>query len=190
MRHPELREVPIVDVEDIWTRLMSLYGNRIGDAQRFRDHYGVLSSCIDVGRDGDHRLELEYLARHNNIPSSELDRSIAASDDCGLGILTPLFFEAGPRALAVQVFQDRVWPTLVPRLREFIGAMPTERLRRRFIERCQECSGEVRLEAERSLEFFFRETLGDADLLHIADREKSRVFQAWRSSILATGSLG
>jgi len=176
---PEYREVPIVDVEDIWQRVMSLFRAEIGDVERFRDHYEVLSSCIDVGREGEFRPELEFLAQYHRLAALDLDRSITMALRCGLGVETPYFFEPGPRALAAQLFQHRGWPALRPTLHDFLRAMPTERLRRRFIERCQECAGEVRREAEHSLGLFFQRDLGDGDLLRLADRDRSRVFQAW-----------
>ena len=117
---PEYREVPIVDVGGIWQRIMSLFRAEIGDVDRFRDHYDALTSCIDVGRAGEFRAELEYLAQYHGLPATDLDRFIMEASRCGLGVETPSFFELVPRALAVQLFQHRVWPALLPALHDFL----------------------------------------------------------------------
>lgn len=178
-RSPQYRETPIIDVSEIWQRIMSLFVSEIGDVNRFRNHYEALSMFIDVGRDGEFRSELDYLAKYRQFKHMEIDRSIEEASRCGLGEKTPSFFEPGPRALAVQIFQYYVWPSMQLNLPDFLREMPTERLRRRFIERCQECSGSVRKEAERELERFFQDDLGEAEILSLADRDRSRVFQAW-----------
>src|SRR5262249_4253685 len=112
---------------------------------------------------------------------ADLEHATVLADRCGLGVWTPAsFFEAQPRALAVWLFQDRVWGRLHLRLQEFLKGMPSDqRLRRRFLERGQECTSPIREEVEAAIALFFTTELGDSDLTQLADRQRSRAFQAW-----------
>jgi hypothetical protein len=178
VRLTEFRAQPVVDVDGIWARLMALFGSFIGDTARFRDCYEVLTASIDVGRAGRYADELRFLADHFHTPLPELERTISRAAQCGLAVATDSFFEAVPRALAVRLFQDRVWDSIRPRLSEFQAGMP-ERLLRRFVERCQECGGDVREEVQAALADLFLAQLRPADITQLIERGPSRLFQAW-----------
>ena len=179
LRTSELRTVPIMGLQDVWERVTSLFAKVIGDPQDFARSYAVLTVAIDLGRAGKFRDEIEYLAKHFNKTDTDLDRAVAKADECGLGLKTPSFFEAIPRALAVWVFQDQLWSVLEPTVDAFLEKMPSERLRRRFIERCQELDGQDREEVLGHVGGFFLNHLGAPNVSRLIDRETSRVFQAW-----------
>ena len=177
-RSGEFHNAPVVDTDGIWRRLMSVFGAELGDTAHFRSHYEALTSCIDVGHAGHFAEELAYVADYFQIPLRDLERSVDVAGQCGLGNVTPSFFEAVPRALAAQVFQDWVWRRVRADLARFHGGMP-ERLQRRFLERCQECRGQVREEVQRILGDYFLAGLAGGDITQLSEREPSRLFQAW-----------
>jgi hypothetical protein len=173
-----LRDLPIEDGEDVWRRVTGLFGARLGDVAAFQVHYPRLTVAIDIGVQGDLRHELETIANQFGIEVARLDEVIAAAEPCGLGIKTTNFFEPVPRALAGHLFRQRIWGALQPRLAAFLSELP-ERLRRRFVERCQECTGPEREEMEEALARFFWSALGTPDVTRLIDRGRSRVFKAW-----------
>jgi len=178
-RNPELRHLPVRNLKDVWSRVTALFKEDLGDAQQFPRLYEMLTTAIDVGHDGKYRAELDYVASHFKVAAHDLARAIDDAHGAGLGTKTQQFFEAGPRALAVWIFQDRLWPALRRDLDAFLAGMPSERLRRRFLERCHEMEGAQREEVLDRVGGFFLGSLGDARLSQLADREKSRVFAAW-----------
>ena len=177
---PASRGMPVRNHEDVWHRVVLLFKRELGGTvAEFEQAYPFLTVAIDLGRTDKHRRELEYVADYFQRQEAELDGAIDKAGKCGLGLKTPSFFEAGPRALAVWVFEDRLWGMLEPRVAKFLEEMPTERLRRRFVERCQEIQGPAREEVSDRIGGFFLGALGTPDLLRLNDREASRVFQAW-----------
>lgn len=179
LRNPDVRTIPVRNHDDVWQRVTSLFASRLGDVAQFTERYEILTSAIDIGHRGDYRNEVEYLARHFNKETIDFDRAISSAHDCGLGLKTYNFFEAGPRALAVWVFQDKLWHILSSTIKPFLDGMPNERLRRRFIERCQEVQGPKRDEMLDCVGVFFLSYLGTPAINRLGDRERSRVFQAW-----------
>jgi hypothetical protein len=109
---PGLTEQAISSVEDVWKRILNLFRSEIGDENRFRDLYEVLSVSVDVGNIGEPRQELEYLAQYFGKPEADFDRVIAQAISCGLGRQQGRYFEAGPRALVRRVFERAGWPRL------------------------------------------------------------------------------
>ena len=179
-QNAQYRENPVRNSDDVWERVTWLFRDHLGDTNAFRRLYEVLTTSIDVGCRDPHRAELDYVAGHFGVAAAHLEQAATLADKCGLGVLSPAsFFEAQPRALALWLFQDRVWSQLRLRLMDFLRGMPSDRLRRRFLERCQECSGPLREVVEAALALFFATELGDSDLGHLVDRQRSRVFQAW-----------
>lgn len=158
---------------------MLLFNSQIKDPIRFRDLYELLTLAIDIGHSGNHRGELQLLASLFNKNEADLDAVIRDAGDCGLGDRLQTFFEAKPTALAVWLFQERLWPLLNPRLEEFVNAKPSSRLLRRFLERCQETASPVREQVEARIGVFFLRFLGNPELKILIGREASRIFQAW-----------
>lgn len=140
-QNPDLRELPVTNLEEVWSRVVTQFPrSSLGTKQ---SRYDELTTSIDIGHSKDHRRELEYLANHFQTSAIEYDRMIEEAKNCGLGIKSSLFFEAVPMALAAWIFQDRLWPVLKPTVDQFLKNMPTERLRRRFIERGTQCTDPI-----------------------------------------------
>jgi hypothetical protein len=178
LRLDEFRGVPVVNIDGVWSRLMALFEQEIGDRHSFRQVYEVLTPSIDVGMDGEFGVEVEALATHFQHPVEHVRDVANRSARCGLGIRTRHFFEAAPRALAARVFAERVWPRVRDRLEPFFQALP-ERLQRRFLQRCYDCTGNVREEVMARLADFFLARLAHGDITALAAREASRIFQTW-----------
>jgi hypothetical protein len=175
----EYRDLPIEDGEEVWKRVTHLFRNRLGNVEVFRTHYPYLTVVIDVGIREEPRRELEHIAQKFAIEVPRLDEAIAFAEPCGLGVVTPSnFFEPTPRALAGHLFRQQIWGAIRNRLAEILSGMP-ERLLRRFVERCQECTGPEREEMEESLASFFWNELGEPDVTRLIDRGRSRLFKAW-----------
>lgn len=175
-RDPGLAKQPITSVDDVWLRVINLFEQEIGDTKAFRDHYEILSLCLDVGNQDQMRGELEYLAKYFDKPVAELDRSIARACDCGLGRQQGRFFEATPRALARRIFERWGWSLVKSDALSFFSMLPTERLQRRFIERVQECDQQTRGEADKHLNDWLLLRFPQHDILLLSDREASRIF--------------
>jgi hypothetical protein len=177
-RDGAFRDLPIANGREVWQRVTSLFRNDLKDPAAFQAHYPLLTVGIDIGVRGEHRSELEYVAAQFAVPAARLDEAAAAAVPCGLGEWAPSFFEPTPRALAGHLFRDWVWGGLRPRLSAFLDGLP-DRLLRRFVERCQDCTGDEREEMEAALAEFFRAELGAPDVNRLIDRQRSRLFKAW-----------
>jgi hypothetical protein len=170
---------PIRSYEDVWQRIVSRFGRQITDPNRFREIYEFLTISIDVGHAGAHRDELQSLAGLFNRNESDFDAAIRDASSCGLGDKLQNFFEAKPRALAVWLFQERLWDVLNPRLQAFVDSKPPSRLVRRFLERCQETASPYREEVNSRVGDFFFRLLGEPTIGLLRGREASRIFQTW-----------
>ncbi|MGA2498260.1 MAG: hypothetical protein ABSH20_10995 [Tepidisphaeraceae bacterium] len=178
-RSGQLSTAPLHNYEDVWHRITSLFSSQIRDASRFRELYEILTISVDIGHAGEPRSELQLLAAYFHRSEAELDGAIRDANDCGLGDRLQSFFEARPRALAIWLFQERLWPLLSPRIEEFFQSKLPDRLRRRFLERCQETASPYREEIETRLGGCFLRFLGNPNVTVLSDRGPSRVFQAW-----------
>lgn len=178
-RNGEFSTAPLRDFADVWKRIVSLFPEQIRDAGRFQALYELLTLAIDIGHSGEHRAELKLLASFFSQSESDIDGAIRDASECGLGDRLQSFFEAKPTALAIWLFQERLWPLLSPRLDEFVKAKPSPRLFRRFLERCQETASPFREEVESQVGAFFLKLLGNPQLQVLSEREASRIFQTW-----------
>jgi len=180
---PEFQHVPLSRIDDVWYRLMRLFRDKVGSPDLFRERYEVLTVSMDVGMTDDVGGEIQLLADYFQHPVEHVRAAAHAAGGCGLGFITRSgrFFEATPRALAAYVFQSRVWPRLQDRLDEFASALlaHSQRLAQRFLDRCQDCTGNVREEVQARLGKFFLGALAEGDVTALASRAASRVFQTW-----------
>jgi hypothetical protein len=175
----EFRDLPIEDGEDVWKRVTHLFRDRLGDLDAFRGSYPYLTVAIDIGIREEPRRELTQVAERFAIPVSRLDEAIGFAAPCVLGVVSPSnFFEPTPRALAGHLFRQRIFGAIRHRLVDFLSGMP-DRLLRRVVERCQECSGPEREDMEDALAGFFSHELGAPEVTRLVDRDRSRLFKAW-----------
>lgn len=177
-RLPELRSIPVVDAEDVWDRLMTLFPTDIPDPRWFRTRYEILTVAIDVGFNAEYRGELQALAGYFGLPERELLDCLNVAERCGLGLRAGRFFEATPHALAEGLFQAVFRRLLRDRMRDFMESLP-DRLSRRFLERCQELPDDLREEVADPVGRVFLGWLRGADITTLAGREASRIFQSW-----------
>jgi hypothetical protein len=178
LRLPEFRGVPVINIDGVWQRLMGLFAQEIGNPAAFRSAYEVLTASIDVGMTEDVGEEIIALAKHFQHPVEHVRDAAATSSRCGLGIRTRRFFEASRRALAARLFAERVWPRIQDSLEDFFLTLP-ERLGRRFLERCHDCTQPVREEVMARVGNFFLKLLSGANITSLVSREASRLFQTW-----------
>ncbi len=177
-RLPEFRGVPVVNIDGVWRRLMGLFAQEIGNPHDFRKAYEVLCISVDIGMADDVGKEVEVLARHFQYPVEHIREAALTSFHCGLGLRTRRFFEAIPRALAARLFAERVWPRIQDVFEDFFPRLP-ERLARRFLERCHDCTGPVREKVMARLGDFFLKALSGESVTVLTSRPASRLFQTW-----------
>src|SRR5260370_16394644 len=170
--------MPVVNIDSVWHRVMRLFAQEIGDPQDFRKCYEVMTARIDVGMRDDVSNEVAALAKHFQHPVEHLRDATVTAESCGLGLRTKRFFEASPRALAARLFAERVWPRLQDVLEPFLRSLP-ERLARKFLERCQDCTEPLREEVMARLGDFFLTALSGEEITVLETREASRLFQTW-----------
>lgn len=163
---------------DVWVRLTKLFPAVIGDPGRFLTLYSILTVSVDIGVAGGLEAEIDWLSTHFGEKPSDLLWIVNRTEKIGLGIRTARFYEPTPRGLAVWAFSENVWPRIRDGLPGFFGGMP-ERLRRRFLERCQECAGPLREEVEARLGETFLTLLPRGRFDSLGAGEAMRVFCAW-----------
>jgi hypothetical protein len=176
---PGLTNRPITSAGDVLKRILKLFNDELGDVAAFRERYGLLSLCLNVGNEGEAREETEYLSSYFSQPVANLDRAVAQAIKCGLGRQQRQFFEAVPRALARQTFESTAWPNISRAASEFVGGMPAPRMMRKFIERAHECGHGVRDEIATALEPWFNEQFPTPDISLVAKSEPARLFAAY-----------
>src|SRR5579864_7586982 len=177
-RLPQFGGVAVDGIDGIWERVTGLFAQEIGNYHDFRKFYEVLTASVDVGMADNDGREIKILAEYFEHPEQHVRDAANISERCGLGIRAGRFFEATPRALAARLFMERVWPRVRDNLNKFFLSLP-ERLQRRFLERCQDCSGSVREEVMAKLGQFFLSALSGGDVTVLASRVDSRLFQTW-----------
>jgi hypothetical protein len=178
---PAFRGIPVFNFDGVWERLMALFANRIGDPNRFRERYEVLTVSNDVGLTEDVGGEVGLLAKLFDCSVDHLLSVVNDAAACGLGIRTRRFFEATPRALAARLFETRVWCRIRDRLEDFALELlgHSDRLARRFFQRCQDCAGDVREEVMDRVGDFFLKALHGEDVTVLSSRNTSRLFETW-----------
>lgn len=175
---PDFIDLPLEDGAGVWERICRLYRSATDTVRHFNSTYPLLTVAIDVGHAENDEAEVAALASFFGVAREDLLAVIARAPSIGLGELTPHFFEATPRALAVYLFEHEVFDLISSRLRSLLAMVP-DRLRRRIVERCQEIQGTARGRAERVITDFFLGELGDRDIAQLKDPSAARTFKAW-----------
>ncbi len=186
-KDPGLREHPISSLDDVWNRLLNLYEFEIGNKEKFKKFYIILSVFVDIGNMDDYREELEYLANYFEKPLKDFDDVINRAINCNLGKQQGRFFEASPLALARWIFEKRGWALLKYDAPKFINGMPTERMKKRFIERGQESGTEIREAINSALAEWFQKQFPSYDLKLISNSQTSRTFMEYTEMDPARG---
>lgn len=177
--NPEFIDLPVADGDEMWRRICCLYGQALECTKDFRSVYPFLTIAIDIGYAMPDEDELDSIARFFQVPPGVMLDVLLKASDVGLGFSTPHFFEAGPRALAIHLFQQTVFSRVRAQFKELMMAIRSDRLRRRIIERCHELTGESRRKADEVVTAFFRNELGDKNITQLATASNTATFIAW-----------
>lgn len=153
---------------------------RLNDAEK--DHLGLLyqAACcfIDFGISGEYKNELDHIKSRWGLDDVWLGRSMKVAKDFGLAAGSKNFFEATPHALASMMFSEHTWPSIALDLEGFLDKLP-DRLKRRFLERCDDCDVAIREEVRSVVGQYFRGVLNENDLKVLHSGDKAKVFSAW-----------
>ncbi|MCC6739344.1 MAG: hypothetical protein IT452_09875 [Planctomycetia bacterium] len=182
----DFKLVEPITLTNAWGRIVRLFGDQLGDPSKFKECFQHLSAFTDVGITESHRKELESVAKYNNVDIRDYDKHIGIADRCGLGNKLNLFFESIPRVLAVHAFEQWEFYRIRQDLAALFASIP-ERLARKFLERCQECTGKVREEVMPLLGKYFLTRFGEPDLLRLAELRAAKTFRAWTEMDPAAG---
>lgn len=177
-RNPAFINLPVLDGVGVWNRLLSLYAAELGAVVDFEHQYPYLTVAREIGYHETDKGELDSVADYFHTHREALFSVLVKAEQIGLGQTTPHFFEASPRALAIILFKRFMLDRIRPRLKEFMSGVPP-RLQRSIIQRCQELSGASREVADRAINDFFLEELGDKDITQLVDYEVASKFKAW-----------
>ncbi len=132
-------------VDSLLERILKL--TRLNDMDRvhLRQLYQAASCFVDIGIGGQVRDEIDAVKGFFGLTSENIRKSAPHAYRYGLSAPSKneRYFEAIPRALATMVFAECCWDRIVDDLDEFYQTLP-DRLRKRFIDRCNDCTGEIR----------------------------------------------
>ena len=170
--------VPLRDNRDVWARIRRLFAPNI-TCPNFDHYYGLLTITVDVGVQGKSKDELAYLANHFQEQLGRFEACINDAVRAGLGFMPFEHFEPTPRALAQWLFFDQAWPIIRNRIDIFLHNCPNDRLRKKFVERCQELPENAREEVLATVRGFFLRHFGEPSLRRLRDGQESRFFQTW-----------
>lgn len=170
--------VPLLSNSDVWKRIRALFTPDI-TCPDFDHHYALLTTTIDIGVGQKSKEELAYLAGHFEKQIGTMEACVQDAINTGLGSKPFDYFETTPRALAQWVFFDKAWPILKHRVDDFLENCPSPRLRKRFLDRCQELPEQEREEVMGAVRGFFSRHFGEPNLTRLSEGKDSKLFQTW-----------
>ncbi|HPF40178.1 MAG TPA: hypothetical protein P5081_10550 [Phycisphaerae bacterium] len=182
----ELRH-DLVDPGNLLRRVIRVNWGPPGNEPAYLDAYRYLCASIDVGISGDVSREVEFLWEWFDIGADAVCEMIGRAEVLGLGTKTVHFFEAEPRALAIWAFGSGLWQIVKRRLDAFVVAVPTPRLLRKFLERCQETAGSVRTDIQAVVGRNFRRRFHPAALGSVSSKVDAQLLKAWTELDPASG---
>jgi hypothetical protein len=148
------------------------------EQEHLRNLFDAASCFVDIGVAGDVKAEIDSVATLFALDDSWLGKAIGHAKNFGLSAQSKYYVEATPRGLAEMVFAKRGWATISRDLRAFFELLP-DRLRKRFIERCQDCPYEIREEVMSLLGDYFRGVLSASGLGFLHSSSTAKIFAAW-----------
>jgi hypothetical protein len=153
---------------------------RLNDAEKGHLELLYRAACcfIDFGISGEYKNELDHIKSRWGLEDVWLGRSMKVAKDFGLAAGSKNFFEATPHALASMMFSEHTWPSIALNLEEFLNMLP-DRLKKRFLERCDDCDVAIREEVRSLVGRYFRGVLNKNDLKVLDSGDKAKVFSAW-----------
>lgn len=166
-------------LDSLLDRILNQFKHELGDIIAFKKYYSKLCLLVDVGIKGSFREEIKYISNYFALNHNEMDSFIEKANNCWLGIIREEFFEALPRALARLLFEKEGWSLIKHDLNTFINNMPTYQMKKRFINRVEECGDTFREEVKAELSAWFCITFPEFDLKLIDDIEKAKIFKVY-----------
>lgn len=122
----------------------------------------IFSLFVDFGCADRGSRELEFLGRYFDMDSALLRRTMVSCLRNQLGISKGNCFELSPRAFALLLFAGNHMELIQSReMPRFMDAIPTDVMRRKFLQRARECGETVWEEVKGALSPWFRGKYGD-----------------------------
>ncbi|WP_404304385.1 ATP-binding protein [Neorhodopirellula lusitana] len=167
-------------VDAILDRILKLARLNDDDRTHLRRLYEAASCFVDIGVSGPVKDEIESIKEYFALTSENIRRSAPLAYRYGLSAPSKRerYFEATPHALATMVFAEHCWDRIADDLDEFYSALP-DRLRKRFIDRCNDCTGEIRERVVAQLSQYFLGLLRDFSIKKLEKTAAAKVVKAW-----------
>jgi hypothetical protein len=166
------------DLKSIYNRIIEQYKDEFDDVREFKKIYSKLCIFIEIGLKGNSKNELEVLKEHFNIDSYDMSKVINEAEKFSLGKIKYEYFETSPRVLSRYIFENVSWPAIKDELKPFMDNI-TDMMRKRFLNRVEECSPEIRKEVLEALASWFCGIFSIFDLSLINDDSKAKIFSVY-----------
>ncbi len=166
-------------MESTLDRILNQFASEIGDINEFKKYYSKLCLLIDVGISGEYRDEIIYLSNYFGLNQQSMFAYIDKASKCWLGLIKNEFFEPLPRALSRYIFEMDSWSFVKNDLSNFINGMPTNLMKKRFINRVEECHETFREEVAAELSAWFLETFSEEKLELLNNVDNAKVFKVY-----------
>lgn len=165
-------------LKSIYERILMQYKYELGDIESFKKIYAKLCILIDIGYKGKYRHELEIIQEYFNLSNGELDSVIHKATQSCLGKCKYEFFEPYPRVLAKYIFENESWPLIKQNIPNFMNNL-TEIMKKRFINRVEECDYVIKKEVDEALATWFQIEFSSYNLEFILDSNKAKTFSVY-----------
>lgn len=166
-------------MESTFDRILDQFASEIGDIAEFKKYYSKLCLLIDIGISGEYRDEIVYLSNYFDLNQQIMFSFIDKASKCWLGLIKNEFFEPLPRALSRYIFEKDSWAFVKNDLSNFINGMPNHLMKKRFINRVEECHETFRNEVAAELSAWFLENFYEERLELLNNVENAKVFKVY-----------
>lgn len=131
--------------------------------ENFKKCVYITSIFIDIGFKNNSKHELEFLSKYFNESTRKLKNAIEECSKINLGIIRENYFELCPRALARLIFEKYGYDMICD-INNFYEGIPTDIMKKRFIDRVNECDSSIRDEVMKELNEWFEDKYGELTL--------------------------
>lgn len=158
-------------IGSIFKRILELYKDEIGDIDKFKEIYSKFCLFMDIGIKGEYSKELKILCEILNIEEIDANKIIKTAEKCSLGKVKQTIFEPYPQAMANYIFENESWGLIHLNINEFIEALD-DTMKKRFINRVELISQEIRNEVEVALATWFQSTFETININELEENER------------------
>lgn len=123
----------------------------------------MMSLFIDIGFKNNSKYELEFLSKYFDESIRKLKKTIEECSKINLGIVRENYFELSPRALARLIFEMYGYE-LICDINDFYEHIPSDVMKKRFMDRVNECDSSIRDEVMEELNEWFQDKYGELTL--------------------------